>query len=444
MMDREAAIELATRFIIENGYTEEDESVPIDELYLDSAEQVLGAKTALTIRHDSIEKTPCETEEDASFWYVKFRTRDNPKTARVVCVDKESGVIAEMLLETQPLITAMSVNEKQERADKHIKYATAYRLKSMLPQAIQELEKAIQLDPTRAIAYNNLGTIYKLTGDREKAVMVAKQAVRLKPDDAEFRNNLGVILLTLGKRDEAISEMWQAVKYNPKNLTTYYNLALLYTEFDKRSALLCWEQLYGVLHEQGGREEFSREVEIAIYKLRSELSIPISPKPATATVQNAESNQTIWQKFEDSFFSHSSAWIIAIIVFVCLMIAGVWFLENQGPLTTRHRTSNSFRVLSSQSGNATLLSDLKRQIETIKALIPSQGATLLVLEKELSWKSERIRVLGQYPSELDEYNRFVGEYNSQLARYNALHTQYEANVARVNRLVSEYNSRIRR
>lgn len=441
MVDRETAVELATHFVIVNGYADEDASLPVDELYLDGAEQVLGAETALAIRHNSIEKTPCETEQDVYFWYVKFRTRDNPKTARVVCVDKESGVIAEMLPETQPLITTMGINEKQERADKHIKYATAYRLKNMLPQAIQELEKAIQLDPTRAIAYNNLGTIYKLTGDREKAVMAAKQAVRLKPDDAEFRNNLGVILLTLGKRDEAISEMWQAVKYNPKSLTTYHNLALLYAEFDKQSALLCWEQLHGILHEQGGREEFRREVEIAIDKLRSELSTPVPSKASVGTVRDTKVNQTIWEKFGDSVISHPYTWTLGTIGFVCLMVIGIWFLETEGP-STPLRTS-SFRVLSARGG-ATPLNTLKGQIETIKTLIRSQETTLLALEKELNWKSERIKVLSQYPLYLNEHNRLIDEYNSQLDQYNALHVQYEANVTRGNRSVSEYNSRTRR
>ena len=420
-VSRETAIELATAFVIVNGYTEKEPDLMSEQLYFDQVERLIGVGTALAIRHNSIEKTPCEIEEDAFLWYVRFRMLDNSKMARLVCVDKESGEAVQILPEPELLIATMTADEKQQRTVKHIRRATVYRLKGALVQAMQELQHAIQLDPDCAIAYNNLSIIHKLKGEYQEALIASKQAVRLRPNDVEFRNNFGVILTSLGRRDEAIREFWQAVECDPKNTRPYHNLALLYTEFDKPSALLCWEQLYEVLSKQEGREEFKRHVDDAIQKLKQKIEPPkrtnaASPTPTTASTSKSTRKDQ----------NRSTAIAVGII---CLIIWGV-----QGIVTEN--------INSKARSNE--LSTLNQRIQTLKTLSSSEEETLLTLEKELNQKAERIRILAQQPSYWDEHNRLVDEYNLQRDQYNALYAQYAQNTTLANNLVEKYNSQLHR
>ena len=56
-------------------------------------------------------------------------------------------------------------------------------------EAIYRWEKAVELDPTYAAAYNDLAIAYEREGQLEKARKAYEKAVELEPNNAEIKQN---------------------------------------------------------------------------------------------------------------------------------------------------------------------------------------------------------------------------------------------------------------
>ena len=56
-------------------------------------------------------------------------------------------------------------------------------------EAIYRWEKAVELDPTYAAAFNDLAIAYEHEGQLEKARKAYEKALELTPDNAEIRQN---------------------------------------------------------------------------------------------------------------------------------------------------------------------------------------------------------------------------------------------------------------
>ena len=61
----------------------------------------------------------------------------------------------------------------------------AYKDQDNLIKAIQMYEKAIELDPDDADAYNNLGNAYYDKGETDQALIYFKKAAKLGSKDAQ-------------------------------------------------------------------------------------------------------------------------------------------------------------------------------------------------------------------------------------------------------------------
>ena len=56
-------------------------------------------------------------------------------------------------------------------------------------EAIYRWEKAVELDPTYAAAYNDLAIAYEHEGQLEKARKAYEKAIELEPNNAQIRQN---------------------------------------------------------------------------------------------------------------------------------------------------------------------------------------------------------------------------------------------------------------
>jgi tetratricopeptide (TPR) repeat protein len=133
-----------------------------------------------------------------------------------------------------------------------------YRLK-MLPEAIAELEKTVQLSPDYALAFFNLGMAQAHAGEIDAAITTLEHTLQLdatnfdaafnlgvayiqkrdlehaegafrrsvtaNPDFARGHRALGETLLYLGKTDEALAETRRAVELAPNEPETHASLA---------------------------------------------------------------------------------------------------------------------------------------------------------------------------------------------------------------------------
>lgn len=94
-----------------------------------------------------------------------------------------------------------------------------------LSESIKKIEKAIELDPSLAAAYQALSIAKGFAGDAQGALLAARRSVELGPGDADNLVSFGRALATNGDFGEAVAKMRGAISLNPSRPSYYvYNL----------------------------------------------------------------------------------------------------------------------------------------------------------------------------------------------------------------------------
>ena len=94
--------------------------------------------------------------------------------------------------------------------------------------AIRHLERAVQIAPTFATAWNNLGTISYQTRNFARAEECFRKALRQDPTMYEPLVNLGGVLINLHKLDEALDLNVHAVLVRPNDALANSQLGMTY------------------------------------------------------------------------------------------------------------------------------------------------------------------------------------------------------------------------
>lgn len=95
-------------------------------------------------------------------------------------------------------------------------------------RAIADFDKVIQLEPNKAIAYNNRGGAYYLKEEYESAIKDFSIAIDLNPDDASTYNNRGVAYCLKKEYESAIADFSRAIDLNPDYAIAYNNRGRAY------------------------------------------------------------------------------------------------------------------------------------------------------------------------------------------------------------------------
>lgn len=99
-------------------------------------------------------------------------------------------------------------------------------------KAIEDYTKAIELDQDYAAAYSNRGASYYELMQYEQAVEDCKKAIALEPNNATFYNNLGTIYSALSQHERAIEQYMKAIKIEPNDADFCYNRGTEYCEIE--------------------------------------------------------------------------------------------------------------------------------------------------------------------------------------------------------------------
>jgi len=122
--------------------------------------------------------------------------------------------------------------------------------KALGERAREALEKAVELDPKLPEARYNLGLVLRALGDAAAARASWLEAVRLRPGFAEALVALGHLAAREGDLDEAISRYKEALAARPDYGTAHNNLAVAY--YRKKAYALATKHL--ALAEAAGHE----------------------------------------------------------------------------------------------------------------------------------------------------------------------------------------------
>ncbi|MBK8257657.1 MAG: tetratricopeptide repeat protein [Polyangiaceae bacterium] len=115
------------------------------------------------------------------------------------------------------------------------------------PATMDEAEalyrKAVELDPSLAIAYTNLGNVCFRRGDEAAAEALYRRALTIDATQPEAQYNLGYVMLERGQAREAIEFFKGALKSDPRFADAYFNLAMAYEQVEEPAkARPCWRK----------------------------------------------------------------------------------------------------------------------------------------------------------------------------------------------------------
>ncbi len=102
------------------------------------------------------------------------------------------------------------------------------------PQAVDSLEKAVRLDPTRAYGYNALGIAYLEQAEFDRAIPAFRDAARRAQHWSYPLHNLALAYVESGDYRSAIRAYQDAMKLTPQYGYLPYNLGLVYQRTNRR------------------------------------------------------------------------------------------------------------------------------------------------------------------------------------------------------------------
>ena len=99
---------------------------------------------------------------------------------------KSALLVVALLLSSS--LPALAQNPRSE-AEKHVKFGISVAQYNLWREAITRFERAADIDPTYAQAWNNLGIAYEHEGKLNDARKAYEKALKLDPDNQYIKQN---------------------------------------------------------------------------------------------------------------------------------------------------------------------------------------------------------------------------------------------------------------
>ncbi len=117
--------------------------------------------------------------------------------------------------------------EDRDRANQHLDRSISFSMCGKIDQAIDEIKKAISIDPEFAQAHNKLGDYYMKKGMVKEAAAAYTRSLELDPDNQNTNFDLGCSLAHLGKHEEALGHLQRALELKPSHTEIYGHIGRL-------------------------------------------------------------------------------------------------------------------------------------------------------------------------------------------------------------------------
>jgi Flp pilus assembly protein TadD len=98
-------------------------------------------------------------------------------------------VIARLLVVAATLSLPVFAADKREEAKAQVDFGIDVAQRGLWREAIYRWEKAVEIDPTYAEAYNDLAIAYEHEGQLSKAREAYQKALELAPNNPQIRQN---------------------------------------------------------------------------------------------------------------------------------------------------------------------------------------------------------------------------------------------------------------
>ncbi|MFC2088016.1 tetratricopeptide repeat protein [Calditrichota bacterium] len=109
----------------------------------------------------------------------------------------------------------------------HFRLSGAFYEKCFFDEAIESLNRVIELQTDYIPAYHRLGLCYIKSGNRKKAIEIFEKGIKLAPDFVDLINSLGVAHCLNQDYDKSAVYFQQAMKLNPDLDEANFNLGVV-------------------------------------------------------------------------------------------------------------------------------------------------------------------------------------------------------------------------
>ena len=123
-----------------------------------------------------------------------------------------------------------AIELEPDYVDAYINRGIGYFKQGKYECAIEDYDKAIEISPDLPEAYNNRGISYFKQGKYECAIEDYDKAIELKPDYADAYNNRGLSYSLIKETQRALFDYDKAIEIDPNNSEVYYNRGNSYTD----------------------------------------------------------------------------------------------------------------------------------------------------------------------------------------------------------------------
>ncbi len=119
-------------------------------------------------------------------------------------------------------------NRNDSLPEVHFALGSVYSATGKNAQAIEEIKRALQLEPNSDDGYLRLARAYFAAGQSQAALGAFNHAVELNPYYWYNHNRLGVAYAQMGRNEEALKELKRSVELNPSAASSYSNMGVIY------------------------------------------------------------------------------------------------------------------------------------------------------------------------------------------------------------------------
>ena len=188
---------------------------------------------------DDLEDLLRRGEKEKAYELVK---EDKGITAGILINEGiSSGVLGEYSISISYFELAERIaddDETKEEARKNMAISynnrgNAYAELKQYENAIEDFNKAIEVNPKFAEAYNNRGPAYAELKQYGRAIEDYNRAIELNPKFAKAYNNRGIAYAKLKQHERVIEDFNKAIDINPKFAEAYNNRGLAYAELEQ-------------------------------------------------------------------------------------------------------------------------------------------------------------------------------------------------------------------
>ena len=111
-------------------------------------------------------------------------------------------------------------------AGAHNNLGVLYYQKGLVPEAIEQFTRALELDPRMQVAQRNLEIAYHNTGFYDHRVAELRERLRAAPDERDARWELGRTYAILGSYEDAVAEFEELLAHKPSDVAAMIQLGL--------------------------------------------------------------------------------------------------------------------------------------------------------------------------------------------------------------------------